>query len=55
MYEVLKKCLQDSEGVIEADLEFFYPEASGDKVSAIKQLVMTFGTEEDPALQKISF
>ena len=54
-YEVLKKSLKDSEGVIEADLNFFYPEATGDKVAAVKQLVVTFGTDEDPALQKISF
>jgi hypothetical protein len=36
VYEVLKKCSIDAEAVIEADLNFFYPEATGDKLSAIK-------------------
>lgn len=50
VYEALQKCLTDSDCVIQADLDFFCNEAQGDKASAFKQIVMTFGTDEDPKL-----
>jgi hypothetical protein len=36
VYEAIKKCSEDREAVIDADLNFFCPEATADKVSAIK-------------------
>lgn len=50
MYEVLKNCTASADAVIDADLNIFTPEANFDKLSAIKQLVMSFGTDEDPKL-----
>lgn len=56
VYEVLKQCVANSDSVIEAELNFFSPEAvyASERVSAIQQLVYSFGSEEDPKLQKIS-
>jgi hypothetical protein len=34
--DMLKKCLEDRDAVIDADLNFFCPEAQADKVSAIQ-------------------
>ena len=47
VYEALKKCQGDSFEVIQADLDFFYPGTKGDRVSAFKQVVETFGTDEN--------
>ena len=55
MYEALKKCMTDSDAVIDADLTIFYPEAKANKTEAIQQLVLIFCTDEDHKLQKISF
>lgn len=47
MYEALKKCKTDSEAVIDISLQYFSKEATGDKAAAIKQFVLSFGTDED--------
>ena len=52
---MLKKCIADPDAVIDADLSIFYPEADFDKLSAVKQLVVSLGMEEDIKVQKISF
>jgi len=50
VYEALKKCISDPEAVIDADLNIFCPEATADKLTAVKQLVQSFGTDEDPKI-----
>lgn len=54
--EILQRCVAEPDAVIEADLNFFCPEAvfGSERASALKQLVYSFGSEEDPKLQKIS-
>ena len=55
--EALRRCATDSDAVIDADLTIFFPDANFDRVTAIKQLVLSFGLgdEEHPKVQKISF
>jgi len=50
VYEALKKCFANDEGVLEADLNIFSHESTVDKASIWKQLVLTFGTDEDPKI-----
>ena len=54
--EALKQIVANSDSVIDADLNFFCPEAVyvSERISAIQQLVYSFGSEEDPKVQKIS-
>jgi hypothetical protein len=56
VHEALQQIVANSDAVIDADLNFFCPEAThaSERVSSIKQLVYSFGSEEDPKLQKIS-
>ena len=55
MYEALKNCASSGEAVLDFDLQFLSNEEATGRDTVIKQLVMTFGTDEDPQLQKISF
>jgi hypothetical protein len=50
VYEALKKCLADSEGVLDADVKIFSFDSTVDKASVWKQLALTFGNDEDPKL-----
>lgn len=55
MYEALKLIAASPDSVLDAALTVFNPEEVTDKAAVLKQLVLSFGTDEDLPLQKISF
>ena len=45
--ESLKKCLADPNQIMEADLNYFYPDTKGDRVDAFKQVTAIFCNNDD--------
>lgn len=54
MEEALRHCSNNPDAILDA-ANLFIPENVTDKVSVIKQLVLTFGTDPDEKNKKISF
>ena len=55
VYKALQLIATSPDSILDAALTVFNPEEVADKASVLKQLVLSFGTDEDLHLQKISF